>query len=65
MNSSEWALAVAVIAVAIAKNRTEEEIEFLSVIFLQLGGTLATIAISPPHGGGDEEDEERGEGAIL
>ncbi len=64
MNPSEWSLAVAVIAVAIAQNKTEEEIEFLSVIFSQLGGTLATITISPPHGGGDEGGEA-GEGAVL
>lgn len=61
MNSSEWALAVAVLAVAIAKNRSVEDIEFLAVIFTQLGDTLATIAITPPHIG----EVEGGEGAIL
>lgn len=48
MSSCEWAASVTALAVAIAKNRTPEELNFLSALFVQLGDTLATLAITPP-----------------
>lgn len=48
MTSCEWAAAVTALAVAIAKDRSADELSFLSVLFVQLGDTLATIAATPP-----------------
>jgi uncharacterized protein HemY len=50
MKSCEWVAAVTAFAVAIAKDRSPEEIEFLALIFTQLGDTLATLAFTPPKG---------------
>jgi hypothetical protein len=35
---------------AVAKDKSPEEIEFLSLLFTQLGDTLATLAVAPPKG---------------
>lgn len=48
MTSCEWAAAVAALAVSIAKDRSTDEINFLALLFVQLGDTLATIAATPP-----------------
>lgn len=48
MTSCEWAAAVSALAVAIAKDRSAEELGFLALLFVQLGDTLATIAATPP-----------------
>ncbi|MCI9177365.1 MAG: hypothetical protein HFJ28_02040 [Clostridia bacterium] len=44
MNSCEIVNLVSILSCTIAQNRTTEEIELLSVIFTQLGDSLATIA---------------------
>lgn len=44
MNSCEIVAAVSAIALAIADITTQEELELLSAVFVQLGDTLATIA---------------------
>jgi uncharacterized protein HemY len=48
MTSCEWAAAVTAMAIAIAQDRSREEVEFLSLLFTQLGDTLATLAVEPP-----------------
>lgn len=44
MNSCELVTIISALACSIAKDRSTEEIGMLSVIFSQLGDTLATIA---------------------
>ena len=46
MNYCELVSLISSIACIIAKDRTVEEIGLLSTIFVQLGDSLATIAIS-------------------
>jgi len=48
MRSCEWATFITVLAITIAKGKTEEEIAFLSLLFSQLGDTLAVLATEPP-----------------
>lgn len=48
MNSCEIALSVNAIAIAIAKDKTPEELRFLAAIFFQLGSTLVTLSETPP-----------------
>lgn len=43
MKNCEFVTFISVLACSIAKNKTDEEIELLSVIFTQLGDTLATL----------------------
>jgi len=50
MSSCEWATTVTALAVAIAKNKTADEINFLAALLIQLGDTLTTLAITPPNG---------------
>lgn len=45
MNSCEFITFISAIAYAIAKDKTQKEIDILSVFFTQLGDTLATISI--------------------
>lgn len=46
MQPCELVTFISTISCIIAKDKTEDEIEELSVIFSQLGDTLATIAVS-------------------
>lgn len=48
MTSCEWASTVTAMAIAIAQDKTPEEIAFLALLFVQLGDTLATLAVEPP-----------------
>lgn len=50
MTSWEWAAFVQIVAMAIAQNRTSDEILFLSLLYTQLGDVLAVIATTPPEG---------------
>lgn len=45
MCAEELVLFITTLAIAIAKDKTEDEIEILASIYSQLGDTLATIAI--------------------
>lgn len=45
MNSFELITFISTIAYTIAKNKTQNEIDIISVFFTQLGDTLATISI--------------------
>ena len=44
MSGCEFATLISGLACNIAKDKTQEEISILSVLFVQLGDTLATIA---------------------
>lgn len=44
MKSCEFVTFISLVACSIAKDKTQEEISMLSVFFVQLGDTLATIA---------------------
>lgn len=44
MSRYEFAALISGLACTIAKDKTQEEISILSVLFVQLGDTLATIA---------------------
>ena len=44
MNSCEFVTFISVLASSIAKNKTEEEINILALLFTQLGDTLATLS---------------------
>ena len=44
MNSCELVTFISGLACSIAKGKTQEELDILSVIFTQLGDTLATIS---------------------
>lgn len=48
MRSCEWATFVTALALTIAKDKTDEEIAFLGLLFTQLGDTLALLAVEPP-----------------
>ncbi len=48
MTSCEWAAAVTAIAIAIAQDKSAEEIGFMALLFSQLGDTLAVMAAEPP-----------------
>lgn len=48
MRSCEWATFVTGLALAIAKDRSKEEIAFLGLLFNQLGDALALLATEPP-----------------
>lgn len=61
MTSPDWALAVTVIAYLLAKDRTQDEIEFLAVLFSQLASTLATLAITPPSQTGETSAVQAGQ----
>ena len=52
MNSCELVAAVSAIALGIADMTTQEELELLSAVFVQLGDTLATIAASKSNQSG-------------
>ena len=43
MKNCEFVTFISALACSIAKNKTDEEIELLSVIFTQLGDTLTTL----------------------
>lgn len=44
MGSCEFASSITALACSIAKGKTQDELTLLSVFFVQLGDTLATIA---------------------
>lgn len=44
MNSCEFVTFISALACSIAKNKTEEEINLLALLFTQLGDTLATLS---------------------
>lgn len=44
MGSCEFVSLISGLACTIAKNKSQQEIEILAVLFTQLGDTLATIA---------------------
>ena len=46
MNSCEIVNLVSILSCAIAKDRKTEEIELLAAILVQLGDSLATIAVN-------------------
>ena len=48
VTSCEWVAAVNALALAIAKDRQPDEIEFLALLLTQLGDTLMVLATSPP-----------------
>lgn len=48
MTSCEWVAALNALAMAIAQDKSPQEIEFLALLFTQLGDTLAILAASPP-----------------
>lgn len=50
MKSCEWVATITALAMAIAKGRSAEEIQFLSNLFLQLGDTLTVLSLEPPKG---------------
>lgn len=45
MDSCAFPLSVSALAVAIANQLTDDELDMASVLFVQLGDTLATIAV--------------------
>lgn len=49
MTSCEWVAAINALAVAIAKDKSAEELVFLALLFTQLGDTLAVLAATPPR----------------
>lgn len=58
MNSCEFATAVSAMACCIAKDKSADEIAFISAVMVQLGDTLATIAA---HEALCSKDEPRSE----
>lgn len=44
MNCSQFVTSITAIAVAIAQDKSEQELLLLSSIFMQIGDTLATIS---------------------
>jgi hypothetical protein len=48
MTSCEWLASVNALAMAIAKDKSPDEIEFLALLFTLLGDALAVLAIPPP-----------------
>lgn len=45
MNSCEFVTFISTLACAIAKGKSQDEIDILAVFFTQLGDTLATISV--------------------
>lgn len=62
MKSGEWTVAITIIALAAAKDKTSDEIAFMAALLAQLSSTLAGIAAgmelegsgapTPPSAGG-------------
>lgn len=44
MNNCEFVTFISAIACSIAKNKSEEELNILALMFTQLGDTLATLS---------------------
>lgn len=44
MKLGEWTVAITIIALAMAKDKTSDEIAFMAALLAQLSSTLATIA---------------------
>lgn len=48
MTACEWSLFLNALAISIAKNKSAEDLAFLSLLFEQLSSTLAFLTVSPP-----------------
>lgn len=51
MSSCEWGALIYALAVAIAKDRTKEEIAFMSLLFSLLSSNLALLSTTLPDEG--------------
>ena len=47
MRPCEWAATVNALAIAIAKDKSSDELQLLALLFTQLGDTLALLAFKP------------------
>ncbi len=49
MNACEWTLFLNALALAIAREKSVDELAFLSLIFSQLSANLALLSTTPPN----------------
>ncbi len=57
MNNCEWAASLTALAIAIAKDKTDSEIIFLSRLFAQLSTSLSLLGTANPCEIKEEEEE--------
>lgn len=49
MSNCETAIAINALAIAIAKDKTPEELRYLAALAFQLASTLITLSETPPN----------------